>query len=138
MPVERGQQPPFTLGETITADLANYRATETYADEPKGEYRDKTTPVGYFQVANAFGLYDMHGNLWEWCADTWHDNYHVAPTDGSAWTENWNDNRSPLRGGSWCNNPNVCRSAYRSNLNRRDFNYYDLGFRVVWGAGGTL
>jgi len=118
MPVERGQQ--------------------TYADEPKGKYRGKTTPVGYFQVANAFGLYDMHGNVWEWCVDTWHDNYHVAPTDGSAWIENGNDNRSPLRGGSWYFNPDFCRSAFRTYDLRRD--YYDsgFGFRVVCGAGRTL
>jgi formylglycine-generating enzyme required for sulfatase activity len=133
-----GTTTAFHFGETITADLANYRATETYADEPKGKYRGKTTPVGYFQVANAFGLYDMHGNVWEWCVDTWHDNYHVAPTDGSAWIENGNDNRSPLRGGSWYFNPDFCRSAFRTYDLRRD--YYDsgFGFRVVCGAGRTL
>ena len=133
-----GTTTAFHFGETITADLANYRGTETYyADEPEGKYRRKTTPVGYFQVANAFGLYDMHGNVWEWCADTWHNNYYGAPTDGSAWTKNGNDNRSPLRGGSWYSNPDYCRSAYRCNYYRRvgDLSY---GFRVVCGAGGTL
>ncbi len=135
-----GTKTPFHFGETITADLANYRATETYADEFTGKYRRKTTPVGYFQVANAFGLYDMHGNVWEWCADTWHDNYHVAPTDGSAWTKNGNDNYSPLRGGSWCDGPDACRSAVRYSFYRCyfDIDGFDLGFRVVCGAGGTL
>ena len=132
-----GTTTAFHFGETIRADLANYRATETYADEPTGRYRRKTTPVGYFQVANAFGLYDMHGNVWEWCADTWHDNYHVAPTDGSAWIENGNDNRSPLRGGSWYFDPYFCRSAYRYYIYRRD-SLYSYGFRVVCGAGRTL
>ncbi|MFM2026499.1 MAG: hypothetical protein RLZZ339_1216 [Cyanobacteriota bacterium] len=132
-----GTTTAFHFGETITADLANYQGTETYADEPKGKYRGKTTPVGYFQVANAFGLYDMHGNVWEWCADTWHDNYHVAPTDGSAWIENGNDNRSPLRGGSWFNHPYYCLSASRvdAHLPAYDSN---VGFRVVCGAGRTL
>jgi formylglycine-generating enzyme required for sulfatase activity len=79
----------------------------------------------------------MHGNVWEWCADTWHDNYDGAPTDGSVWIENGDDNRSPLRGGSWYFTPNYCRSAFRDDNNRRD-NDYDFGFRVVCGAGRTL
>ncbi|NCQ91667.1 MAG: formylglycine-generating enzyme family protein [Microcystis aeruginosa LG13-03] len=135
-----GTTTAFHFGETITADLANYRGTgtKTYADEPKGKYRRKTTPVGYFQAANAFGLYDMHGNVWEWCADTWHDNYYGAPTDGSAWIENGNDNRSSLRGGSWYDIPDDCRSAFRSFSLRRDCSLNYDGFRVVCGAGRTL
>jgi formylglycine-generating enzyme required for sulfatase activity len=131
-----GTTTPFYFGETITGKLANYDASNTYADEPKGEYRKETTPVGQFPP-NAFGLYDMHGNVWEWCADTWHDNYDGAPTDGSVWTKNGNDNRSPLRGGSWYDDPNLCRSAYRYDYYRR-VNYLNLGFRVVCGARRTL
>ncbi|TRU07303.1 MAG: TIR domain-containing protein [Microcystis sp. Msp_OC_L_20101000_S702] len=131
-----GTTTPFYFGETITGKFANYRASNTYAEEAKGEYRQQTTPVGQFPP-NAFGLYDMHGNVWEWCADTWHDNYDGAPRDGSVWTENGNDNRSPLRGGSWCFNPYFCRSAYRGFNNRRDFSSF-YGFRVVCGAGRTL
>ena len=131
-----GTTTPFYFGETITGELANYDASRIYAEEPKGKYREQTTPVGQFPP-NAFGLYDMHGNVWEWCADTWHDNYDGAPTDGSAWIENGNDNRSPLRGGSWCSNPALCRSAYRYySFRRGSLNYY--GFRVVCGAGRTL
>jgi formylglycine-generating enzyme required for sulfatase activity len=132
-----GTTTPFYFGETITGELANYRASNAYAGEPKGEYREQTTPVGQFPP-NAFGLYDMHGNVWEWCADTWHDNYHVAPTDGSVWIENGNDNRSPLRGGSWGYGPVICRSAIRSDVFRRGYRYNFLGFRVVCVFGRTL
>ena len=132
-----GTTTPFYFGETITGELANYRASETYAEEVKGEYRKETTAVGQFPP-NAFGLYDMHGNVWEWCADTWHDNYDGAPTDGSVWIENGDDNRSPLRGGSWYDYPDDCRSAFRHYYARRGGNYNDNGFRVVCGAGRTL
>ncbi len=132
-----GTTTPFYFGETITGELANYNATNTYADEPNGEYRSETTPVGQFPP-NAFGLYDMHGNVWEWCADTWHDNYKDAPTDGSVWIENGDDNRSPLRGGSWGSYPVYCRSAIRDDYDRRDDRDYDIGFRVVCVFGRTL
>ncbi|MDB9426443.1 SUMF1/EgtB/PvdO family nonheme iron enzyme [Microcystis aeruginosa CS-564/01] len=132
-----GTTTAFHFGETITADLANYRATETYAYEPTGEYRQQTTPVEQFPP-NAFGLYDMHGNVWEWCADTWHGNYYFAPRDGSVWIENGNNNYSPLRGGSWFSVPYYCRSAFRGDSLRRDDNHNYDGFRVVCGAGGTV
>ena len=131
-----GTTTAFHFGETITGELANYDASKTYADEPKGEYREETTPVGQFPP-NAFGLYDMHGNVWEWCADIWHNGYAGAPTDGSAWIENGNNNRSPLRGGSWYSYPYYCRSANRSFEDRDSFNS-SLGFRVVCNTGRTL
>ncbi|MDB9388083.1 SUMF1/EgtB/PvdO family nonheme iron enzyme [Microcystis aeruginosa] len=132
-----GTTTPFYFGETITGELANYNASKTYAGEPKAEFRQQTTPVGQFPP-NVFGLYDMHGNVWEWCADTWHDNYDGAPRDGSVWTENGHDNRSPLRGGSWFYDPFFCRSAYRYYYYRRGLLNDGLGFRVVCGAGRTL
>ncbi|CCI24514.1 conserved hypothetical protein [Microcystis aeruginosa PCC 9809] len=132
-----GTTTPFYFGETITPDLANYDGNSIYAQGPKGVYRQETTPVGKFPP-NAFGLYDMHGNVWEWCADTGHDNYKDAPTDGSVWIENGDDNRSPLRGGSCCDNPSYCRSAIRIAYNRRDYRSYYYGFRVVCVFGRTL
>ncbi|MCA2700147.1 MAG: SUMF1/EgtB/PvdO family nonheme iron enzyme [Microcystis sp. M179S2] len=101
-----------------------------------GNSQAKTHPVGQ-KKPNAWGLYDMSGNVWEWCEDNWHDNYIGAPTDGSAWLKNGNDNRSPLRGGSWGSYPSLCRSAYRDDGLRRD-HYGSDGFRVVCGAGRTL
>ncbi len=127
---------PFYFGETITDKLANCDASYTYAEEPKGKYREETTPVGQFSP-NAFGLYDMHGNVLEWCADPWHENYKGAPTDGSVWQENGNDNRSPLRGGSWYCVPDDCRSANHDYYYARDIIPDFVGFRVACGVGRT-
>ncbi|YAF98948.1 MAG: SAV_2336 N-terminal domain-related protein (plasmid) [Nodularia sp. CChRGM 3473] len=136
-----GTTTPFHFGETITSELANYRGTEIYGAGVKGIYRKETTEVGSFGIANKFGLYDMHGNVWEWCLDDWHSTYEGAPTDGSAWLDE-NDNlyqkqgRVVLRGGSWYNNPLLCRSAYRYDFSR---DYHDSrGFRVVCAAGRTF
>ncbi|MGK7935035.1 MAG: SUMF1/EgtB/PvdO family nonheme iron enzyme [Xenococcaceae cyanobacterium] len=123
-----GTTTPFHFGETITGELANYRASNTYSDEPPGRNLEQTTPVESFPP-NAFGLYDMHGNIWEWCEDDWHNDYQGAPTDGSAWLSG-NANTKVLRGGSWINIPNNCRSAYRLELNAGDRIFF-IGFRVV-------
>jgi formylglycine-generating enzyme required for sulfatase activity len=130
-----GTTTPFHFGETITSELANYNANYTYGAGVKGVYREETTPVGSFGVANAFGLYDMHGLVWEWCADYWHENYQGAPTDGSAWLH-INDNYYMLRGGSWINEPEFCRSAYRDHYGTGD-GFNNAGFRVVCAAAWT-
>jgi len=123
-----GTATPFYFGETITADVVNYNEHLTYNNYPEGVYTKETTPVMRFSP-NAFGLYDMHGNLLEWCADNWHENYEGAPMDGSAWLDNNNQFRV-LRGGSWFSSPEKCRSAHRSSYypDDRDWEY---GFRVV-------
>ncbi|MGL6341584.1 MAG: caspase, EACC1-associated type [Waterburya sp.] len=120
---------PFHFGETISTELANYDGNYTYGEGVKGDFRGQTNPVGYFQVANNFGLCDMHGNVWEWCEDDWHNSYKNAPTDGSSWLLE-NSNFKVIRGGSWNFNPDICRSAYR-NDNNRDFRYSYFGFRVM-------
>ncbi|MDJ0717164.1 MAG: SUMF1/EgtB/PvdO family nonheme iron enzyme [Prochloraceae cyanobacterium] len=122
---------PFHFGDTLTSDLANYNSSYTYASEPLGEYRQKTTPAGSYPP-NAFGLYDMHGNVWEWCADVWHPNYEGLPTDGKVWTTKLgHSKRSPVRGGSWSDLPVKCRSASRHQIERRDNRLSSVGFRVL-------
>ena len=123
-----GTTTPFYCGETISTDLANYDGNYTYGQGQKGEYREKTTEVGKFP-ANPFGLYNMCGNVWEWCEDGWHENYINAPTDGSAWTCPSTEYML-LRGGSWNLNAGLCRAAARNRYSR-DGRDYRCGFRVV-------
>jgi len=108
-----GTTTPFYFGETITTDLVNYDGDYTYGSAPAGVDREQTTAVGSFPP-NAFGLYDMHGNAWEWCQDVWHRSYNGAPTDGSAWLSGGDSRYRLLRGGSWAFYPKNCRSAYRN------------------------
>jgi formylglycine-generating enzyme required for sulfatase activity len=125
-----GTTTPFYFGETISSELANYNGNYAYGDSPKGEYRKQTSDVEMFP-ANAWGLHDMHGNVWEWCADHWHDNYVGAPEDGRPWMdENAKEDKSRLlRGGSWDIHPRYCRSAYRFN-NLPGLRNVIIGFRV--------
>ena len=103
--------PPFATGSTINYRQANYDANFVYADGKMGLFRQKTVDVGTFK-GNAFGLYDMHGNVWEWVQDCYRDSYRDAPTDGSAVTARDCSLRI-LRGGSWNYYPQLLRSAYR-------------------------
>ncbi|MEP0950119.1 MULTISPECIES: formylglycine-generating enzyme family protein [Cyanophyceae] len=132
-----GTTTPFHFGKTISPELANYDAKSTYADGPIGKSQQKTTPIYHFGIANAFGLSDMHGNVFEWCQDYLHDNYEGAPIDGSAWIAGGNASRRVLRGGSWFNLPWNCRSAYRDGYGPGDDDNY-IGFRVCCSAPKAL
>jgi formylglycine-generating enzyme required for sulfatase activity len=130
-----GTKTAFSYGETLTEELANYRADVTYAEERAGKWLRETTEVGKYP-ANPWGLYDMHGNVREWCEDEWHENYEGAPQDGRAW-QGGDSSRYVLRGGSWDNLPEFCRSAYRDYVNRDVRNNGD-GFRVMCWSGRTV
>jgi formylglycine-generating enzyme required for sulfatase activity len=109
-----GTQTAFWWGDSITTAQANYGGTgKSYNGSPKGEYRQATVPVSSF-APNPFGLYNVHGNVWEWVEDCFHDTYGGAPADGSAWTTGCSNNARVLRGGSWNDNPAYLRSAIRS------------------------
>ena len=126
--INAGTITPFHFGENITTDLANYDGNYTYNSTPKGTFRKETTEVGTFPP-NAFGLYDMHGNVWEWCQDSCHYNYQGSPNNGSVWLNNLNPSRV-LRGGSWYVVPSNCRSSFRY-YGTRVFGDIDIGIRLV-------
>ena len=122
-----GTTTPFHFGETITSDLVNYDGYP-YASEPKGIDRKQTTDVGSFPP-NAFGLYDMHGNVWELCSDRWHYSYNGAPNDGSSWETGTDDNRA-RRGGSWGDGAANCEASRREPRGV-GYGWLSIGFRVA-------
>ena len=130
-----GTTTPFHFGKTLTTKVANYDGNYTYGDGPKGEYFETTNPVDQFDIANAFGLCDMHGNVYEWCEDCY-ENYNKTPIDGSAWLTDEKEANRILRGGSWDADPWYCRSAYRDNLAPVLRNNV-VGFRVSCSAPRT-
>jgi len=123
-----GTSTPFSFGETLTSDLANYNGEHVYKDEPRGIYFHSTSEGGKYPP-NAFGLYDMHGNLMEWCADNWIDDYHMSPRDDSAYRM-FDNQYHVARGGSWHDTPHVCRSAARIRFEQNAAEDY-IGFRVA-------
>jgi formylglycine-generating enzyme required for sulfatase activity len=126
-----GSTTPFHFGATLTPELANYDANYDYGNGPKGTYREQTIEVASF-AANGWGLHDMHGNVWEWCEDHWHDNYNFAPGDDQPWLipAAADDEPRLLRGGSWSSDPRYCRSASRHEFGLPVIRYYLFGFRV--------
>jgi formylglycine-generating enzyme required for sulfatase activity len=123
-----GTTTPFWWGASITTSQANYYGEATYGGGPTGEYRGKTVPVNSF-APNPWGLYNVHGNVWEWVQDCWNDNHSAASPDGFVRADGDCSHRV-LRGGSWYGYPRVLRAAYRISL-ASAFRYDFWGFRVA-------
>jgi formylglycine-generating enzyme required for sulfatase activity len=125
-----GAATPFHFGESVISDWANYHGKYPYAGAPKGDNRQQTIPAGSLGVANAFGLYDMHGNVWEWCLDSWHDSYVSSPGDGRSWEEDGIGYLKVLRGGGWDSPAGECRASSRNKMTS-SLRLNNIGFRVV-------
>jgi formylglycine-generating enzyme required for sulfatase activity len=124
-----GSTGPYSFRGNISTDKANYNNKYTFDGSSQGEYREKTLPVGTFS-ANAWGLYDVHGNVREWVQDCVNDSYRGAPQDGSAWTRG-NCHKRVVRGGSWIDEPYYVRSASRLRYPPSDRRKTNIGFRVL-------
>ena len=124
-----GTDTPFSLGANIAPEQVNYHGEYPYHGGVKGLYRGETVAVGSLPP-NPWGLYEMHGNVWEWVQDAWHDDYRGAPADGTAWEGDATGAGRVIRGGSWVGNARHCRCASRLRY-RPDSRYYDLGFRCA-------
>jgi formylglycine-generating enzyme required for sulfatase activity len=125
-----GTTTPFHFGETIAPEWVNYNGGHPYGDGPQGIFRGETVEVGSLGGANAFGLYDMHGNVWEWCADQWHDDYLGAPADGGIWDVGGDVRLRVIRGGAFQYFASVCCSYYRFQ-SAFDKRLNNLGLRIV-------
>ena len=123
-----GTMTPFWWGESISTDRANYNGNVAYGAGPTGEYRAKSVPVNSF-IPNPWGLYQVHGNIWEWVEDCWNESYYGAPADGAAWTAGECSLRV-VRGGSWFHDPRYLRAAVRGR-STAVHRYYYRGFRVA-------
>ncbi|WP_269086305.1 SUMF1/EgtB/PvdO family nonheme iron enzyme [Trichormus sp. NMC-1] len=140
-----GTTTPFAFGNNITTNQVNYDGNNSYDDAPKGKYRECTVDVNSFSP-NSWHLYQMHGNVWEWCLDRWHDSYSQKPkrlksNGNEVWGETNVDEHDNLphsvRGGSWCYDAFDCRSTNRCWYRAKDSDH-DIGFRVVFGSSSPV
>jgi formylglycine-generating enzyme required for sulfatase activity len=122
-----GTTTPFNTGYNLTTDQANYNGNYPYNNNAKGQYREKTLPVGSF-LPNGWGLYDMHGNVREWCLDWYGEYLTKSQTNPKGLASG---SCRVLRGGSWNSFAQYCRSADRTGSAPSDNGYGILGFRVV-------
>jgi formylglycine-generating enzyme required for sulfatase activity len=125
-----GTTSPYHLGDAVTPEWVNYHGRFPYAQASRGVYRQQTVPVGSLAAPNAFGLYDMHGNVWEWCLDSWHNNYISAPATGDSWEEDGISYLKVIRGGAWDSSAGECRVTSRNKLTST-LRLNNIGFRVV-------
>jgi formylglycine-generating enzyme required for sulfatase activity len=126
----------FAFGNSLNSSQANFNAEYPYAstrkkinDMRKRDVIDRTVAVGSYQP-NAWGLYDMHGNVSEWCQDIWNPSYKNLPTDGSANLSIGDSNEYVIRGGSWNKFAVDARSANRTST-QQSYSMFSVGFRVV-------
>ena len=125
-----GTTTPFYCGETISTEQANYNGCYAYGGGKKGVYREKTMPVGSFPP-NAWGLFDMHGNVWQWCQDWLEIHPKTAKPEAVTDPVNKTGNSRAIRGGSWIDNPVECRSAYRGG-SQPGLRHNLVGFRICF------
>jgi formylglycine-generating enzyme required for sulfatase activity len=125
-----GTNTPFNFGDSIRTEWSNFQGKFPYNNSPKGEFREMTVAVGTLGAPNAFGLFDMHGNVWEWCSDVWNESYEGAPTDGSSWETGKIPYLRIIRGGAWDSLGGECRSNSRNRMTAT-IRLNNIGLRIV-------
>lgn len=120
---------PFCFGETLTTEIANFFADFSFTENFEENYRNTPVAADSFWP-NGFGLYNMHGNVHEWCSDDYHNSYEGAPSDANQWVSNQANASKIMRGGSWFNDTHFCRSASRDK-NTQVGRSNSFGFRLV-------
>jgi formylglycine-generating enzyme required for sulfatase activity len=127
-----GSTTRFYVGDIMSSDLANFRDSPNFSSRPTAPFQNRTTEVGSYPP-NDFGLYDMHGNVMEWCFDAWSSDYQDTPRDGSPFRNNQGNSFKVVRGGSAFSLGRQCASAYRT-FDNQTVKVLDIGFRVAIGG----